>query len=109
MAMTLDNIKVLLSLTEDDSQDEILAILLLNASRMICVYLGIDELPSTLDFVAEDMAIVKYRKLGAEGIKQEKIDVLSTTYVTNDLEPYKAILNQYKDNNSLGGKRLRML
>lgn len=109
MLMTLDNIKVLLSLTEDDSQDEILAILLLNASKMVCVYLGVEELPSSLEFVAEDMAIIKYRKLGAEGIKQEKIDVLSTTYVVNDLDPYKAILNQYKDNNSLGGKRLRML
>ena len=107
--MTLDNIKVLLSLTEDDSQDEILAILLTNASRMVCVYLGVDELPGPLDFVAEDMAVVKYRKLGAEGIRQEKIDVISTTYVVNDLDPYKAILNQYKDNNSLGGKRLRML
>lgn len=106
--MTLDNIKVLLSLAEDDSQDEILAILLLNASRMICVYLGIEELPTTLEFVAEDMAVMKYRKLGAEGVKQEKIDVLSTTYVTNDLNPFKDILNQYKDN-SLGGKRLRML
>ena len=107
--MTLNNIKVLLSLTEDDSQDEILAILLGNAASTICVYLGTEELPSNLEFVAEDMAVVKYRKLGAEGIKQEKIDVLSTTYITNDLDPYKAILNQYKDNNSLGGKRLRML
>ena len=105
--MTLDNIKTLLSL-EDDSQDEILAILLTNASNMICVYLGLDELPSTLEFVAEDMAVMKYRKLGAEGVRQEKIDVLSTTYVTNDLNPFKDILNQYKDN-SLGGKRLRML
>ena len=105
--MTLDNIKILLSL-EDDTQDEILAILLMNASKMICVYLGIDELPSTLEFVAEDMAVMKYRKLGAEGVRQEKIDVLSTTYVTNDLNPFKDILNQYKDN-SLGGKRLRML
>lgn len=106
--MTLDNIKVLLSLTEDNSQDEILAILLLNASRMICVYLGIEELPTTLEFVAEDMAVMKYRKLGAEGVRQEKIDVLSTTYIINDLNPFKDILNQYKGD-SLGGKRLRML
>ncbi len=109
MTMTLDNIKVLLSLTEDDSQDEILSVLLLNASKMVCVFLGVEDLPKTLEFVVEDMTIAKYRKLGAEGIKQEKIDVLSTTYVTNDLDPYKAILIQYKDNNSLGGKRLRML
>ena len=99
--MILDNIKILLSL-EDGSQDEILAILLTNASNMICVYLGLDDLPSTLEFVAEDMAVMKYRKLGAEGVRQEKIDV------TNDLNPFKDILNQYKDN-SLGGKRLRML
>ena len=106
--MTLDNIKTLLSLVEDNSQDEILAILLTNASNMICVYLGIEELPKQLEFVAEDMAIMKYRKLGAEGVKQEKIDVLSTTYVTNDLNPFKDVLNQYNDRH-LGGKRLRML
>lgn len=106
--MTLDNIKVLLSLTDDDSQDEILAVLLNNAANTVKLYLGIDEIPRELEFVAEQMAVIKYRRLGAEGIETEKIDVLSTKYEKNDIAPFKEILAMYKAN-TLGGRRLRML
>lgn len=106
--MTLDNIKVLLSLTDDDSQDEILAVLLDNATNTVKLYLGINEIPHELEFIAEQMAVIKYRRLGAEGIETEKIDVLSTKYEKNDIAPFKEILAMYKAN-TLGGRRLRML
>ena len=54
------------------------------------------------------MAVIKYRRLGAEGIETEKIDVLSTKYEKNDIAPFKEILAMYKAN-TLGGRRLRML
>ena len=106
--MTLDNIKVLLSLTDDDSQDVILEVLLNNAVDTIKVYLGIDNVPRELEFVAEQMTVIKYRRLGAEGIETEKIDVLSTKYEKDDIKPFKEILVMYKAN-TLGGRRLRML
>ena len=106
--MTLDNIKVLLSLTDDDSQDVILEVLLNNAVDTIKVYLGIDNVPRELEFVAEQMTVIKYRRLGAEGIETEKIDVLSTKYEKDDIKPFKEILAMYKAN-TLGGRRLRML
>lgn len=106
--MPLDNIKVLLSLTDDDSQDEILEILFNNAINTIMLYLGVGTMPQQLLFIAEQMTVVKYRRLGAEGIDTEKIDVLSTKYIEDDIKPFKELLNQYKTNN-LGGKRLRML
>ena len=106
--MTLDNIKVLLSLTNDDSQDVILEVLLNNAVDTIKVYLGIDNVPRELEFVAEQMTVIKYRRLGAEGIETEKIDVLSTKYEKDDIAPFKEILAMYKTN-TLGGRRLRML
>ena len=106
--MTLDNIKILLSLTEDDSQDEILDVLLNNAANTIMLYLGINEMPQELEFIAEQMTVVKFRRIGAEGIDTEKIDVLSTKYVKDDIKPFKDILDTYKSN-SLGGRRLRML
>ena len=65
-------------------------------------------MPQQLLFIAEQMTVVKYRRLGAEGIDTEKIDVLSTKYIEDDIKPFKELLNQYKTNN-LGGKRLRML
>ena len=106
--MTLDNIKLLLSLANDDSQDEILEVLLNNAVNTIKVYLGIDYVPRELEFVAEQMTVIKYRRLGAEGIETEKIDVLSTKYEKDDIKPFKEILTMYKAN-TLGGRRLRML
>ena len=106
--MTLDNIKLLLSLANDDSQDEILEVLLNNAVDTIKVYLGIDNVPRELEFVAEQMTVIKYRRLGAEGIETEKIDVLSTKYEKDDIAPFKEILAMYKTN-TLGGRRLRML
>ena len=54
------------------------------------------------------MAVIKYRRIGAEGIDTEKIDVLSTKYIADDLKPFISMLDRYKDNN-LGGRRLRML
>ena len=106
--MPLDNIKVLLSLTDDDSQDEMLGILYDNAVSTILLFLGIRRMPSELSFIAEQMTVVKYRRVGAEGINTEKIDVLSTKYENDDLKPFKELLLQYKSNN-LGGRRLRML
>ena len=106
--MPLDDIKVLLSLTGDDSQDELLEILYDNAVSTILLFLGIDTMPSELSFIAVQMTVVKYRRVGAEGINTEKIDVLSTKYENDDLKPFKELLLQYKSNN-LGGRRLRML
>ena len=107
--MTLDNIKVILSLAEDDTQDELLSVLCTNAMNSINVYLGVSELPNELSFVVDELVVARYRKLGAEGIDTEKIDVLSTKYTADNLKPYYAILDEYKSNHGLSGKRLRML
>lgn len=106
--MTLDNLKILLSLTEDDSKDELLAILLENSVNTINIYLGVEELPTELEFVAEQLAQIKYNKLGSEGISTEKIDVLSTTYFQDELSPFKRILDTYKDNHGLVSKNKRV-
>ena len=106
--MTLDNVKVLLSLTDDSSQDGLLTVLLNNAVSTIILYLGVEDIPDELTFIAEQMTVIKYRRIGAEGIDTEKIDVLSTKYIADDLKPFISMLDRYKENN-LGGRRLRML
>ena len=107
--MSLDNIKILLGL-ENDEKDEVLTILLTNAISTLCVYLGVQQLPQELNFVAEQLAVIKFNKLGSEGISTEKIDVLSTTYQQDELASFKAILDNYKANNNLATtKRVKFL
>ena len=61
--MTLDNIKVLLSLSDDNSQDELLAILLDNASSTYWLYLDVPTIPDELVFIPEKVAVIKYRRI----------------------------------------------
>ena len=103
----IEDIKTVLNIESADD-DALLDILTTNAMNTIMVYLGVDEFPEQLNFIAEELTIARYRKIGAEGISTEKIDEISTTYSINDLNRYKDVLKAYKDNN-LGGKKLKTL
>lgn len=105
--MDISKIKIKLGLA-DNSQDELLAILLLDATNYMQVYLETPTIPWELEFIAEEVTIKRYRRIGAEGISTEKIDVLSTTYKSDDFYEYKPLMKQYRANNTRI-KRLRML
>lgn len=107
--MSIDNIKILLSL-EDDSQDGILTVLLDNTISSILVYLEVDELPPQLAYIAEEIVVKKYRRLGNEGVQSEKIDVLTTTFNSSRyLDEYIPYLELYKKNTLKKNKKLRLL
>lgn len=95
----LDNIKIKLSIT-DNSEDDLLEILLNDAYNYMMIYFD-GEVPAELQFVMENVAVKRYRRLGAEGIAVEKIDVLSTTYESgDDFAEYIPIMTKYKENKS---------
>lgn len=99
--MDLTNLKIKLGL-EDDSEDTLLTILLTDAINYMVVYIG-EQIPNELEFIAEEVAIKRYRRIGSEGINVEKVDVLSTTYNTeNDFKEYLPIMDKYKSRMTKG-------
>lgn len=102
---SLDRLRLKLGL-EDESQDDILAVLVDDASNLICLYLSTDSLPYSLNFIAEEIAIKRYRKIGSEGLTSESIDVIQSTFESDALAEYKPLLDEYKRNQS---RRLRTL
>lgn len=102
---SLDRLKLKLGL-EDDSQNDILAILVDDASRLICLYLSVETLPNSLGFISEEIAIKRFRKIGSEGLTSESIDVIQSTFESDTLAEYKPLLDEYKKNQS---RRLRTL
>ena len=97
----LENVKLKLSIT-DDSGDALLEVLLNDAYNYMMIYFD-GKVPLELQFVMENVTIKRYRKLGAEGISIEKIDVLSTTYESgDDFAEYFDIMKKYKNKSRLG-------
>ncbi len=107
----LTNIKLKLSIT-DVEQDELLTALCKDAYLYMYIFFDCDPkskdkdkraVPTQLTFVLENVVVKRYRRLGAEGISIEKIDVLSTTYESgDDFAEYFDIMQKYK--NKLDGK-----
>ena len=102
---SLDRLKVKLSLT-DNEQDALLEILLEDASNSICLYISQDTLPEKLQWVAEEITIKRYRKIGSEGLKAESIDVIKNDFESNPIGEYKKFLDEYKASR---GKKVRFI
>lgn len=89
---------------EDEQQDALLTALMNDAYEYMYIFFDCDEdsednydVPAQLRFVLEGVVVKRYRRIGAEGIAIEKIDVLSTTYESgDDFAEYMTIMNQYK-------------
>lgn len=98
-----NRIKIKLSITNDnEEQDDLLDVLCDDAYNYMMIYFD-DKVPQELQFVIENVVIKRYRRLGAEGIAIEKIDVLSTTYESgDDFAEYFDIMQKYKNKSRLG-------
>ena len=97
--LILENVKIKLSIAGTE-EDPLLEILLNDAYNYMMIYFD-GDIPMELQFIMENVAVKKYRRLGAEGISIEKIDVLSTTYETgDDFAEYIPIMTKYKENKS---------
>jgi hypothetical protein len=94
----LENVKLKLSIdVEDTKQDALLGILYKDAYDYMIIYFD-GKVPLELRFILENVIVKRYRKLGAEGITIEKIDVLSTTYESgDDFAEYFDIMQYYKN------------
>lgn len=98
--ISIDRFKIKLDISSNDvSQDDLLNILLEDASKAICLYLNCSTVPIMLEWIVEDLAVKKYRKLGSEGLSSESIDVINSTFESDMLIEYYPLLNKYSKNN----------
>ena len=95
----LNRIKIKLGLNDGD-KDELLTVLFDDASNLVCTYINSDVLPNKLSWMAEEIAIKRFRKIGAEGIKSKQIDVIRKDFDENILSEYIVTLDKYIKENS---------
>ena len=107
--LSLDNLKAKLNIQNNDD-DLVLGLFLDDAVNLIMLYLETEDFPDELGFIAEDIAVKKYRRMGNEGVQSEKIDVLTTTFSSSRyLDEYIPYLELYKKNTLKKNKKLRLL
>lgn len=100
--MAITNVKILLGIDNSDtSEDDVLTVIKDIVEKTLVAYLRTDSFPVELDFVADELTVRRYTKLGAEGVEQESIMSSSTTkYILDDLQDYRWIVDRYAQENT---------
>ncbi|MBU8567583.1 phage head-tail connector protein [Virgibacillus pantothenticus] len=96
---TLNNVKTLLGIEEDDLQDRPLTIIISNVRAHLTLWLkkhtDLKEIPEELNFIVEELAIARFQRIGSEAMKSESVEGHSVTYNEDDFAPYLSILSAY--------------
>lgn len=97
----LDDIKLLLSIS-DTSKDSLLTKLLNKAQQQALDYCNtsvsnyIDGLPTGLQDIIIELAIIRYNKLGSEGLQSESYSGISQSFIADIPADIKQQLNSYR-------------
>lgn len=91
----LTRIKIRLGIN-DDAQDDLLNEFITSTCDVISLRVGVITFPKVLESIAVETVISAYNRRGSEGASSEAVDVISTSYITNLLEPYAEQLENFK-------------
>lgn len=95
---TLEEIKLLLGIT-DNSKDDLLNLLIKNATTQVLSYLTIPDdlilvVPDELSYIVSELVVIRYNRIGSEGLTNESVDGYSATY-SDDMTNYILAINAY--------------
>lgn len=91
----LENIKILLNII-DYSQDGLLTYLINTTQRKALDYTNQPELLIAMQSIVEEWVVIRYNKLGSEGLQSESYSGISQTFLSDIPNDIKAQLNKYR-------------
>jgi hypothetical protein len=101
----LNELKLLLGIT-DESLDEKLKLIISTATARLKVLLGGLEPPDSLEYIIREVSVIRFNKIGSEGMKSQTVEGESMTFDDNDfsgfMDEIQAFLDTQKD--SVRGK-----
>ena len=94
----LEDIKELLGIGEDDtSMDSRISIIISATKSRLKVLLGGLEVPDTLNYIVTDVSIMRFNRIGSEGLSSHTVEGESLSFSNNDFEPYIDDIQSYLD------------
>jgi len=94
----LENLKTLLGIQEGDtSQDKKLNLILDATKRRLKFLLGGLEPPEEMSYIILDVSVIRFNKIGSEGLSSHTVEGESQSWSTNDFAGYMDDIQAYLD------------
>lgn len=100
----LSNLKMMLGFNPEEADDELdkkLDLLLDSARKRLTILLGGIEPPEDMNYIIVEVAIIRFNRLGSEGMKSQLVEGESISFSDDDFagfrEEIQAFLDSQKD------------
>jgi hypothetical protein len=105
----LDELKELLGI-EGSGQDSKLNIILETTEKRLRMLLGGLEPPEELNYIIEEVSVIRFNRIGSEGLSSHTVDGESQSWSEDDFAGYKDDIQAYLDSQKEATKgRVRFL
>lgn len=107
----LSDLKLMLGIPSDDtSLDDLLKLIISTTTARLKVLLGGIEPPESLDYIIREVSIVRYNKIGSEGIKSHSVEGESQQFSDGDFDGYTDDIQAFLESQKESAKgRVRFL
>ena len=96
----LDKLKLLLGIDATDTDlDEKLNLILSNTAARMKILLGGIEPPEELAHVVLDVAVIRFNRIGSEGLTSHSVEGESMNFASGDFDGYMSEIQAYLDAN----------
>ena len=92
----LNELKLLLGIT-DDSLDAKLKLIISTATARLRVLLGGIEPPESLEYIIREVSVIRFNKIGSEGMKNQTVEGESMTFDENDFSGFMDEIQAFLD------------
>ena len=94
----LDDLKMLLGIPQEEaSLDGKLNLILSSTRKRLKALLGGLDPPEELDYIVTDVAVIRYNRLGSEGLSSHSVEGESQSFSENDFAGYMDDIQAYLD------------
>lgn len=94
----LDNLKLMLGIDKNDNdQDDKLNLIISNTTSRLKLLLGGIEPPEALNHIILEVAIIRFNKIGSEGMASHSVEGESNNYTEDDFAAFNDEIQAYLD------------
>ena len=94
----LNNLKMLLGIAADDtSLDKKLLLIISMATARLKILLGGIEPPESMDHIILEVSIIRFNRIGSEGMSSHSVEGESNTFTDNDFAAFSDEIQAFLD------------
>ena len=101
----IKELKIMLGIDEKDvSIDNKLNLLISNATKRLKMLLGGIEPPAEMQYIIIEVAIMRFNRLGSEGLSSHNVEGESLSFIDDDFAPFSDDIQAFLDTQKVGSR-----